>query len=106
MDFIGALVKKIDELGFRENTMILFSSDNGPEVPTVNNMRKTHNHDEAGLRGVKRDQWEGGYRAPFIARWPKKIEAGGTSNQTICLTDIMATCATLRREAAGQRRRG
>ena len=97
MDFIvGALVKKIDELGFGENTLILFSSDNGPEVPTVNNMRKTHNHDGARpWRGIKRDQWEGGHRVPFIARWPKKIEAGSTSNQTICLTDIMATCATL-----------
>ena len=97
MDFIvGALVKKIDELGFGENTLILFSSDNGPEVPTVNNMRKTHNHDGARpWRGVKRDQWEGGHRVPFIARWPKKIEAGSTSYQTICLTDIMATCATL-----------
>ena len=97
LDFIvGALVKKIDELGFGENTLIIFSSDNGPEVPTSIDMRKRFKHNGARpWRGVKRDQWEGGHRVPFIARWPKKIKAGSTSDQTICLTDIMATCATL-----------
>ena len=44
---------------------------------------------------MKRDQWEGGHRVPFIARWPKKIEAGSTIDQTVCLTDIMATCAAI-----------
>ena len=97
LDFIvGALVTKIDQLGFGENTLIIFTSDNGPEVPTSIDMRKQYKHDGARpWRGVKRDQWEGGHRIPFIARWPKKITAGSVSDQTICLTDIMATCATL-----------
>lgn len=97
LDFIvGALVKKIDQLGFGENTLIIFTSDNGPEVPTSIDMRKQYKHDGARpWRGVKRDQWEGGHRIPFIARWPKKITPGSISDQTICLTDIMATCATL-----------
>ena len=97
LDFIvGALVKKIDQLGFGENTLIIFTSDNGPEVPTSIDMRKKYNHDGARpWRGVKRDQWEGGHRVPFVVRWPKKIKAGRVSSQTICLTDIMATCATL-----------
>ena len=97
LDFIvGALVKKIDQLGFSENTLIIFTSDNGPEVPTSIDMRKQYKHDGAKpWRGVKRDQWEGGHRIPFIARWPKKIKSGSISDQTICLTDIMATCATL-----------
>ena len=97
LDFIvGALVKKIDQLGFSENTLIIFTSDNGPEVPTSIDMRKQYKHDGAKpWRGVKRDQWEGGHRIPFIARWPKKIKSGSISDHTICLTDIMATCATL-----------
>ena len=59
-------------------------------------MRKTYKHDGARpWRGVKRDQWEGGHRVPFIARWPKRIKAESITKQTICLTDLMATFANL-----------
>lgn len=93
---VGRLMSKLDQLGYGENTLVIFSSDNGPEVPTVIDMRKTYKHDGARpWRGIKRDQWEGGHRVPFIARWPKKIKDGSTSAQTICLTDVMATCAAL-----------
>ena len=93
---VGRLMSKLDQLGYGENTLVIFTSDNGPEVPTVIDMRKTYKHDGARpWRGVKRDQWEGGHRVPFIARWPKKIKDGSTSAQTICLTDVMATCAAL-----------
>ena len=93
---VGRLMSKLEQLGYGENTLVIFTSDNGPEVPTVIDMRKTHKHDGARpWRGVKRDQWEGGHRVPFIARWPKKIKDGSTSAQTICLTDVMATCAAL-----------
>jgi arylsulfatase A-like enzyme len=44
---------------------------------------------------VKRDNWEGGHRVPMIAKWPGRIQAGSTTAQTVCLTDIMATCAAL-----------
>ena len=93
---VGELMKTLDELDLAENTLVMFSSDNGPEVPTVIAMRRDHKHDGAKpWRGMKRDQWEGGHRVPFIARWPGKIEAGSTSDQTICLTDVMATCAAV-----------
>ena len=93
---VGRLMSKLDQLGYGENTLVIFSSDNGPEVPTAIDMRKTHKHDGARpWRGVKRDQWEGGHRVPFIARWPKNIKDGSTSKQTICLTDVIATCAAL-----------
>ena len=97
LDYIvGRLMSKLDQLGYGENTLVIFTSDNGPEVPTVIDMRKTHKHDGARpWRGVKRDQWEGGHRVPFIARWPKNIKDGSTSKQTICLTDVIATCAAL-----------
>lgn len=95
MDYIvGELMKTLERLGVADNTLVMFSSDNGPEVPTVVAMRRDHRHDGARpWRGMKRDQWEGGHRVPFIARWPRRIAAGSTSDQTMCLTDVMATCA-------------
>lgn len=93
---VGALLAKLDELKIADNTLVIVTSDNGPEVPTVINMRKTHNHDGARpWRGVKRDNWEGGHRVPFLVRWPKMVKPGSVSEQIICQTDIMATCASL-----------
>ena len=97
LDFVvGELMATLKRLGFADNTLVIFTSDNGPEIGTVVNMRKTHNHDGARpWRGMKRDQWEGGHRVPFIAAWPGKIAPGSTSDQLISLTDIMATCASI-----------
>lgn len=97
MDYVfGELLQTLERLGVADNTLVIFASDNGPEVPTVRNMRKTHKHDGARpWRGVKRDQWEGGHRTPFIIRWPGKIKAGTTSDQLTSLTDVMATCAAI-----------
>jgi len=93
---VGELMKTLEGLGLAENTLVMFASDNGPEVPTVLDMRKTYNHDGAKpWRGVKRDQWEGGHRTPFIVRWPGKIKAGTISDQLLSLTDVMATCAEI-----------
>ncbi|HIF40128.1 MAG TPA: arylsulfatase [Planctomycetes bacterium] len=93
---VGELMRALDKHGLADNTLVVFSSDNGPEVPTVISMRGDHQHDGARpWRGVKRDNWEGGHRVPFIARWPGKIPAGSRSEQTICLTDLMATCAAI-----------
>lgn len=97
MDYIvGELLTTLERLGVAGNTLVMFASDNGPEVPTVLNMRRTYNHDGARpWRGVKRDQWEGGHRTPFIVRWPGKVKPGSTSDQLMSLTDIMATCAEI-----------
>ena len=110
MDYVvGELMNTLERLGIADNTLVIFASDNGPEVPTVLDMRRTHKHDGARpWRGVKRDQWEGGHRTPFIVRWPGKVKAGTTSNQLTSLTDVMATCAgivgaTLPKDAAGDR---
>ena len=91
---VGELLNTLDRLGMAENTLVMVTSDNGPEVTSVVNMRKDYRHDGARpWRGMKRDQWEGGHRVPFLVRWPGQIEAGSTSDQTVCLCDIMATCA-------------
>jgi len=93
---VGELMQALERLDLDENTLVIVSSDNGPEVPTSIAMRRDHAHDGARpWRGLKRDQWEGGHRVPFIAYWPGKIEAGRVSDQTICQTDIMATCAAI-----------
>jgi arylsulfatase A-like enzyme len=93
---VGELMKTLQEVGVAENTLVMFSSDNGPEVTSTIHMRSDYQHDGARpWRGMKRDNWEGGHRVPFIARWPGKIEPGSTSDQTLNLTDVMATCAAV-----------
>ena len=99
-DIVGQLMQTLKEHGLDDNTVVFFTSDNGPEVPSVLSMRQDHDHDGARpWRGMKRDNWEGGHRVPMIARWPGKIAAGSTTDQTFCATDIMATCAAI----AGQK---
>ena len=97
LDFIvGELMKTLERLRLADNTVVMLSSDNGPEVESVIHMRADYSHDGARpWRGLKRDQWEGGHRVPFIVRWPQKITPGSTSDQTVCLTDVMATCAAM-----------
>ena len=95
-DIVGRLLQTLEELDVADNTLVIFTSDNGPEVPTTIAMRRDHQHDGARpWRGVKRDQWEGGHRVPLIARWPGKIPAGHTARQTVCLTDLLATAASI-----------
>lgn len=93
---VGQLMQTLESLKFADNTLVIFTSDNGPEVPTVYHMRHDHAHDGARpWRGVKRDNWEGGHRVPFIVHWPGNVPAGTTSNQLTSLTDVMATIAEL-----------
>jgi arylsulfatase A-like enzyme len=93
---VGRLLDTLDRLGVADHTLVLFTSDNGPETLTTVHMRMDQGHDGARpWRGMKRDQWEGGHRVPLIARWPGKIPAGSTTDQTTCLTDLMATCAAV-----------
>jgi arylsulfatase A-like enzyme len=93
---VGELVRTIDRLGLAGNTLVIFSSDNGPEVASVHFMRQDHAHDPARpWRGIKRDNWEGGHRVPLLVRWPGKIKPGSTSDQITSLTDVMATIAEI-----------
>jgi arylsulfatase A-like enzyme len=93
---VGELMKTLETLGVADNTLIVLTSDNGPETTSVIHMRADYSHDGARpWRGMKRDDWEGGHRVPFIARWENHIAPGSTSAQTICLTDLMATCAAI-----------
>ena len=97
MDWIvGELLDTLAELEIADDTVVMFVSDNGPEVPTVNAMRRDHGHDGARpWRGVKRDQWEGGHRTPMLVRWPERVAAGTTANEPVSLTDVFATFASI-----------
>ncbi|WP_146455598.1 sulfatase family protein [Rubripirellula tenax] len=92
----GEIVSAIDRNGLRDNTLVIFSSDNG--CSKVANFKQLQDHGHfpsAHLRGSKADIWDGGHRIPFIVRWPGQVASGSTSDQTICLTDLFATCAEL-----------
>lgn len=92
----GRLLDFIKSLGIDDNTLVLFTSDNGPETVHTDWMRQDHDHDAAGgFRGMKRDGWEGGHRVPLIARWPGRIPPGQVSRQLINTTDIFATIASV-----------
>ena len=94
---VGQLLGALDRLKLADNTLVIFTSDNGGEVGKGH--EETATAVEAGLaingklRGGKHDIWEGGFREPFMVRWPGKVPAGTTSEQVICLTDILATLA-------------
>ncbi|GEP42401.1 sulfatase family protein [Brevifollis gellanilyticus] len=93
---VGELMRELEKSGLADNTLVILSSDNGPETTAVVHMRADHAHDGAKpWRGVKRDSWEGGHRVPFIVRWPARVKGGTTSDQLTCLTDIMATVAAI-----------
>jgi arylsulfatase A-like enzyme len=87
---VGRIVKLIDELKLSDNTLIIFTSDNGPH----NNTPKQFNSNGA-LSGFKRDLNEGGIRVPFIARWPGVVPAGQTSDEIVTFWDMMPTLAEL-----------
>lgn len=92
---VGRILEAIDTHGLADNTIVLFSSDNGSskeaDIPSLE--RKGH-YPSAHFRGSKADLWDGGHRVPFIVRWPAGgIKAGLTCGQLVGLTDLMATLA-------------
>ncbi len=87
---VGRIIELLDELGQKDNTLIIFTSDNGGHSVIWKGF------DTNGpLRGYKRDLTEGGIRVPFIANWPGKIPEGKISNKIIAFQDMMPTFAEL-----------
>ena len=89
----GQVLKALEENGFEENTIVIFSSDNGPERYAFARAEKYNHFSMGDFRGLKRDVWEGGHHIPFIVRWPGKVKAGSVSDALISHIDIMATLA-------------
>lgn len=93
---IGRLLNMLDELGLAENTLVIFSSDNGPEDIDVGNASWSAYGSSGPLRGRKRSLYEGGIRVPFIVRWPAVTPGGLVNNDTvICGVDFLPTLCEL-----------
>lgn len=90
---VGRLVAKLEELSIAKDTLVLFSSDNGPHREGGNDPER---FDANGpLRGLKRDLYEGGIRVPLIARWPGRVAPGSLSSHVAYFGDFLATFAEM-----------
>ena len=100
-DSVGRVLDALDRNGLAENTLVLFSSDNGSPgfadegSPTASVIERYGHHPNGPWRGMKGDAHEGGHRVPLVARWPGRVPAGTTCDETVCLVDLMATCAAI-----------
>jgi N-acetylgalactosamine-6-sulfatase len=94
---IGRLLRRLDALGLRENTVVIFSADNGPEDICIRNASHSGVGSPGPFRGRKRSLYEGGVRVPFILRWPGGGAADGTvDNETpLCAVDLLPTFCAL-----------
>lgn len=91
--YVGQLLDKLKEKGLDQNTLIIFTSDNGPHVE--GGADPTFFNSGGGFRGVKRDLYEGGIREPFVARWPGVVKPGTQNEYIGAFWDILPTFAEL-----------
>ncbi|MEQ1828334.1 MAG: arylsulfatase [Pirellula sp.] len=93
---VGEVMRTLDELKQRDNTLVILTSDNGGMLNVSGQQAWELGHRLNGdLLGFKFDSWEGGHRVPFIAHWPGKIPAGSVADQLICQIDFVTTFAAL-----------
>jgi arylsulfatase A-like enzyme len=93
---VGEMMRTLDDLGIRGNTLVILTSDNGGMLNQGGQAAVKLGHRLNGdLLGFKFDAWEGGHRVPFIAHWPGKIAPGSVCNQLICHVDFLASFAAL-----------
>lgn len=93
-DVVRQVYQALDESGQGQNTLVIFTSDNGSSWLPADIQRFNHRAN-GPYSGMKSDLWEGGHRVPYLATWPAGIEPGTTSGQLLCSTDLMATCAEM-----------
>lgn len=91
---VGQVVEALERHGIAEETLLVFTSDNGPVWFPQDVLRFAH-RSSGPYRGIKGDAWEGGHRMPFIVRWPGVVEPGSVSDALVCQTDLMATIAAI-----------
>jgi len=90
----GHIFEALHRNHMTHNTLVIFTSDNGPVWYDQDTARFLH-RSTGPLRGRKADAWEGGHRMPFVARWPDHVPAGSECHDTICFTDMLATFAAI-----------
>ena len=93
---VGEVLEELDKQGIADNTLVLFTADNGcsPAAKIPDLVAKGHNPN-GNWRGHKADIFEGGHRVPFLVRWPAEVDAGSTTAATVCSSDFFATAAAL-----------
>lgn len=91
----GRILKALQDNGFEENTVVIFTADNGAEKYAYERVKKYDHWSSEPFRGVKRDLYEGGHHVPFIVKWPGKITPGTASDALTSQVDIMATIAAI-----------
>ncbi len=95
-DLVGQIMKKLSDHKIADNTLIIFTTDNGCSPMADFDELTALGHQPGGIfRGHKADIYEGGHRVPFVARWPQQIAPGSQSDHTIALTDLLATAAAI-----------
>jgi len=87
---VGELMALLKELGIDDNTIVSFTSDNGPHMEGGHDPKFFNSN--GPLKGHKRDLYEGGIRVPFVARWPGKIKAGTETDIPVAMWDVLPTC--------------
>jgi arylsulfatase A len=93
---VGQILAALEKNGVADNTLVIFTSDNGCSPAAKIDELQKHGHFPSGdFRGTKADIWEGGHRIPFLVRWPGKVKSGTRSDALLCLTDLMATAAEI-----------
>ena len=92
-NYVGQIQHLLEELGIAENTVLMFSSDNGPHQE--GGADPGFFNSSGGLRGVKRDLYEGGIRVPFIVSWPGTVEAGQVSDHISAFWDVLPTMSEM-----------
>jgi arylsulfatase A-like enzyme len=91
---LGQVLSALDRLHLAENTLVVFTSDNGGRLTDY--WGRDWGHKANGdFRGGKADIWDGGHREPLLVRWPTRVPKGRTSSQLVCLSDFMATIAEI-----------
>jgi arylsulfatase A-like enzyme len=105
---VGEVIKKLEEMDIADNTLVIYTSDNGSfmyrrfpnepdhiEFDTIQAYDETNHMANFVFRGTKADIWEAGHHVPFFVRWPKNLAAGVKINNSVCLTDIFSTLSDI-----------
>ena len=92
---VGKVLDALDRKGLSENTIVIFTADNGAEKLGYERLEKFDHWSSGEYRGLKRDLYEGGHRVPFIVRWPGEIKAGSKSDEVVSQVDLAATFAEI-----------